>query len=68
MIYNSNLDRQATEIVKEIDKINFEYGGKIPKDKIDKMSANLIVNFGIELCEKQKGNKNNICESIFKTI
>ena len=39
MIYNSNLDREATEIVKEINKINFEYGGKIPKDKIDKMSA-----------------------------
>ena len=68
MIYNSNLDRQATEIVKEINKINFEYGGKIPKDKIDKMSANLIVNFGIELCEKQKGNKNNIYITIFKTI
>lgn len=66
MIYNSNLDREATEIVKEIDKINFEYGGKIPKDRIDKMSANLIVNFGIELCEEQKGKKDNICESIFK--
>ncbi len=24
MIYNSNLDRQATEIVKEIEKINFD--------------------------------------------
>ena len=54
MIYNSNLYRQATEIVKEIDRINFEYGGKIPKDRIEKMSANLIVNLGIELCEEQK--------------
>ena len=62
MIYNSNLYRQATEIVKEIDRINFEYGGKIPKDRIEKMSANLIVNLGIELCEEQKGKKGNICE------
>lgn len=57
MIYNSNLDREATEIVKEINKINFEYGGKIPKDKIDKMSANLIVNFGIEFIYRKTKRK-----------
>ena len=63
MIYNGELYRQALKIVKEIEKINFEYGGKIPKDKIDKMGANLIVNFGIQLCEKQKGEKDNICDT-----
>ena len=63
MIYNSELYRKATEIVREIDRNNFEYGGKIPKDKIDKMGANLIVNFGILLCEKQIGEKDNICDT-----
>ena len=43
MIDSSNLDRQAIEIVKEINKINFEYGGKIPKDKIDKLRHLQIV-------------------------
>ena len=66
MIYNSNLYRQATDIVKEINRINFEYGGKIPKDKIDKMGANLIVDFGILLCEKQIGEKDNICDTGIK--
>jgi hypothetical protein len=63
MIYNRELYRQATEIVNEINRINFEYSGKIPKDKIDKMGANLIVNFGIQLCEKQIGEKDNICDT-----
>lgn len=63
MIYNSELYRQASVIVDEINRINFEYSGKIPKDKIDKMGANLIVNFSILLCEKQKGQKDNICDT-----
>jgi len=66
MIYNSELYRQATDIVKEIERINFDYGGKIPKDKIDKMGANLIVNFVIDMCEKQKGQKDNICDTGIK--
>ena len=63
MIYNSELYRKATEIVREIDRINFEYGGKISGEAVDKMGANLIVNFGIQLCEKQKGEKDNICDT-----
>lgn len=43
--------------------MNFEYGGKISEEAIDKMGANLIVNFGIQLCEKQKGEKDNICDT-----
>lgn len=45
MIYNSNLDRQATKIVKEINRINFEYGGKISKDRIDRGIKNLHTKF-----------------------
>lgn len=63
MIYNSELYRQALKIVKEINRMNFEYGGKISEEVIDKMGANLIVNFGIQLCEKQKGEKDNICDT-----
>ena len=63
MIYNSELYRQALKIVKEINRMNFEYGGKISEEAIDKMGANLIVNFGIQLCEKQKGEKDNICDT-----
>lgn len=63
MIYDSELYRQASEIIREIGRLNFEYGGKLPKKNIDKMGANLIVNFGIELCEKQRGEKHNICDT-----
>lgn len=63
MVYNSELYRKSLDIIKEIEKINFDYGGKIPQKDIDKMSANLIVNFGIDLCEKQKGKKDNICDT-----
>lgn len=63
MIYNSELYRQAQEIIRDIKLLNFEYGGKILQKDIDKMGANLIVNFGIELCEKQKGKKDNICDT-----
>ncbi len=63
MIYNSELYRQALDIIKDIRLMNFEYGGKIPQTNIDKMGANLIVNAFIELCEKQKGQKNNICDT-----
>jgi len=63
MIYNSELYRKSLDIIKEIERINFEYGGKIPKNNIDKMGANLIVNFCIGLCEKQKGEKDNICDT-----
>ena len=66
MIYDSKLYRQALDIINEINKMNFEFGGKIPKSNIDKMGANLIVNFGIELCEKQKGQKDNICDTKLK--
>ena len=66
MTYNSELYRQSSEIVNEIKRINFEYGGKMPQSNIDKMSANLIVNFGIDLCEKQKGKRNNICDTGIK--
>ena len=47
MIYNSELYRQALKIVKEINRMNFEHGGKISEEAVDKMGANLIVNFGI---------------------
>ena len=63
MIYNGELYRQALDIIKDIRLMNFEYGGKIPQNSIDKMGANLIVNFGIQLCEKQKGEKDNICDT-----
>lgn len=63
MIYKSELDRQAEELIKGIKRINFEYGGKMSQDKIDKMSANLIVDFAIDLCEKQKGIENNIWDT-----
>ena len=66
MIYNSEIHREALDIVNQISKINFEYGGKISQNNIDKMGANLIVNFGIELCEKQKGQKDNICDTGMK--
>lgn len=63
MIYKSELDRQAEELINEIKRINFEYGGKISQNKIDKMSANLIVDFAIDLCEKQKGIEDNIWDT-----
>lgn len=66
MIYNSEIYREALDIVNQISRMNFEYGGKIPQNNIDKMGANLIVNFGIELCEKQKGHKDNICDTKIK--
>lgn len=66
MIYKGELYRQSLDIVNEINIINFEYGGKMSQNKIDKMSANLIVNFTIEMCEKQKGKKDNICDTGIK--
>lgn len=63
MIYNSELYRQSLKIVKGINRMNFEYGGKISEEAVDKMGANLIVNFGIQLCEKQIGEKDNICDT-----
>lgn len=66
MIYKNNLYRKALQIVKEIEKINFEYSGKISQNSIDKMSANLIVSFTLDSCEKQKGRKDNIYDTKIK--
>jgi hypothetical protein len=60
MIYNGELHRKALDIINAIQEINFEFGGKIPQKDIDKMSANLITNFVLDICEKQKGQKDNI--------
>lgn len=66
MIYNSELHRKVIELIREIKRIDFEYGGKIHQNSIDKMEINLVVNYSIELCEKQKGKKDNICDSKIK--
>jgi len=63
MIYNGELHRKALNILKDISRMNFEFGGKIPQKDIDKMGANLITNFVIDMCDKQKGQKDNIFDT-----
>jgi hypothetical protein len=63
MICNSEIYKKSLSIIKEIEKINFDYRGKIPPKNIEKMTTNLIVNFVIDMCEKQKGKKDNICDT-----